>query len=153
MRAADPRRESTRPSRAAATRSAEGELMGPKGSLANRLVFLGQALRASAQVGAIAGASRALARAVAAPIRREGGERLTVAELGAGTGELTRAVLERLEPGDSLDLYEINPEFVNVLRADFPADRDGLAISIKDEDVESLPADGSYDVIVSSLPI
>ena len=120
--------------------------------LKSRIVFYSQVLRASKQVGAFSFTSRAVAKAVAERIRHEG-RPLRVLEVGAGTGALTRAVLARLETGDSFDIYEINSEFVRFLRSELEG-RAGPRVTIHEADATTAIAeDARFDAIVSSLPL
>lgn len=83
-------------------------------------LFLGQLIRRPHQVVALAPSSADLARAMAAGLGPETGP---VAEFGAGTGRLTRAILDRgVAPAD-LTLFEMNPEFCDRLRDSFPGVR------------------------------
>ncbi|MBX3465898.1 MAG: methyltransferase domain-containing protein [Planctomycetes bacterium] len=120
--------------------------------LRNRLVFYREAFRQSQEVGAFTHTSKAVADAIAEPIVR-GDRPLRVLEVGAGTGALTRSIVRRLGPGDQLDLIEINPEFVHVLQEQFGTRPGGPEVRVDQRDVELLPRDEQYDVIVSSLPL
>ena len=73
-------------------------------------------------------------------------------EVGAGTGALSHPIAERLRSGDQLDLYEINPAFIGVLREDLARIR-GPSIEIHEGDIRGLPEGRTYDAIVSSLPL
>lgn len=123
--------------------------------LRNRLVFYKEAFRQSQEVGALSHTSKVVADAVAEPIRlaRRGSAPLRVLEVGAGTGALTVAIMERLLPGDRLDIVEINAKFVKVLREQFVTRPGGPEVHVEQHDIEALPRDGQYDVIVSSLPL
>lgn len=122
--------------------------------LRNRLVFYREALRQSQEVGAFTHTSKIVADAIAESIRRVAPDRpLRVLEVGAGTGALTRSIVERLREGDQVDLIEINPEFVQVLQEQFATRPGGPAVTVDGRDVELLPRDVQYDVIVSSLPL
>ena len=121
--------------------------------LKNQIVFYEQMIRQARTVGAFGSASRAVAEEIASPIVRKRDQRLRVLEVGAGTGALTKAIIERLGPGDSLVLCEINPHFVLVLREVFRTRPGGPEITIFDRDIEDLPREDRYDVIVSSLPL
>lgn len=120
--------------------------------LRSQLLFYGQMLRATGQVGAFTATTRAVAEAVAAPIRRSEGP-LRVLEVGAGTGPLTEAIVERLGPHDRLDLVEINPAFAEHLRRTFVDRPGGPRVVVHEQDVEALDASHRWDVIVSSLPL
>jgi phosphatidylethanolamine/phosphatidyl-N-methylethanolamine N-methyltransferase len=72
-------------------------------------------------VGSIAPSSRYLANAVAAAIGPESPAVAgCVAELGPGTGSITRALLGRLGPGVQLIALEIDPAFCAGLRRELP---------------------------------
>lgn len=115
--------------------------------LRETLAFASAALRNPAQVGAVAPASRWLAQAI---VRELCATRCrTVVEIGAGTGALTRAIVERLPDLARLVAIERDPLLVGWLRRRFP----------KVEVVQSCASDIGRVVqpevataIVSSLP-
>ncbi len=109
------------------------------------LVFYRELLGRTREVGAFMKTSSAVARAVAEPLSAYSPPR-RVLEVGPGTGALTRALVERLGPEDRLVLCEINERFADVLRRDFSSAR------VFQGDVEALPGDERFHVIVSSLP-
>ena len=122
----------------------------------NRLVFYVEAVSAARQVGAFTRTSAIVADAVAEPLAAYPPPR-AVLEVGAGTGALTRSLLKHLGPDDRLDLCEINPRFVQLLHDEFAthemvAASTAPSVRIFGEDVEKLPRDARYDVLVSSLP-
>lgn len=84
------------------------------------LLFLRTGLRKPRSLGAVAPSGRALARLVTSEIAPGGGP---VIELGAGTGAVTRALLERGVPEKELALVEADPHFARLLQARFPAAR------------------------------
>ncbi len=114
------------------------------------MLFYGQVLRATTQVGAFSLTSRAVARAIAAPLKDRKGKTLRVLEAGAGMGTLTAAILDELGPGSSLDICEINPAFAGRLRRLFGR-RSG--VRVLETDIENISPDACYEVIVSSLPL
>jgi phospholipid N-methyltransferase len=135
-----------------AREAAVAQLVKVGSGLRGRLVFYGQVLRATRQVGAFSLTSKAVARAVAERVRRASGP-LRVLEVGAGTGALTRAVLERLEPEDRFEIYEINAEFVRFLRSEL-AGNGAPRVTIHEADATTAIAeDARFDAIVSSLPL
>jgi phosphatidylethanolamine/phosphatidyl-N-methylethanolamine N-methyltransferase len=122
--------------------------------LRNRLVFYKEAFRQTQEVGALSHTSKRVADAIAEPIRlARRGAPLRVLEVGAGTGALTGSIMERLLPGDRLDIVEINAEFVKLLKEQFVTRPGGPEVHVEQLDIETLPRDGQYDVIVSSLPL
>jgi phospholipid N-methyltransferase len=77
-------------------------------------MFVGEALANFPMVGAISPSSRYLANAMLEPLPFE---RTRVAvELGAGTGAITNALLDRLPPSATLLVFEINRRFLDCLR-------------------------------------
>ncbi|HET9179481.1 MAG TPA: methyltransferase [Terriglobia bacterium] len=72
-------------------------------------------------IASVAPSSRRLARAMldGLPVN----DTKTVVELGAGTGAITRVLLETLPPEAILLAFEINPEFISHLEKRFPDPR------------------------------
>jgi phospholipid N-methyltransferase len=105
-------------------------------------------VRRPRQIGAIAPSSRLLAKLMTTNV--EPGARII--ELGAGTGTVTRAILERGVRPEDLYLVEQNEEFVGILRRRFPrspvihGDARALASYARE-----LPA--GFDFIISGLPL
>src|SRR5690606_33481730 len=99
-------------------------------------------------VGAVAPSGRELARLMTAGVSP--GAR--VVELGAGTGTLTQAILDRGVHASDLHIVEQNPEFASMLRGRFPscevvaADAERLARHLQD-------LRGSVDFVISGLPL
>jgi phospholipid N-methyltransferase len=92
--------------------------------------------------------SRQLALAAGAARRR------AVAELGAGTGPVTAALLEQLPPDGRLWAFEIKPEFARLLRARF----DDPRLTIVEASATEAPRVASeaglagFDAVVSAIP-
>ena len=117
-------------------------------SLGRQRRFLGTLVREPLSVGAVAPSSRRLANHMVADIRP--GSR--VIELGAGTGALTRAILDSgVAPADFL-VIEQNEAFSEMLRERFPqvAVTTGSALNL-DRHAAVLP--GPPDFVVSGLPL
>lgn len=91
---------------------ASGRLVGHK------RLFLKRFLQRGKVVASLVPSSASLARAVCTPL--DPGRPMTVLELGAGTGAITREALRRLNPASRLLAVEIDPEFARVLRATCP---------------------------------
>ncbi len=114
--------------------------------------FLREAVRDLRTTGAVAPSGRALAQALAAPVRARAPHPIDVLEAGAGTGAVTRVLLRQLPRGARLDVVEANPRFAARLRelvAGHPASR----VTVHQAYVEELATERRYDVIVSGLPL
>ncbi|MFI6157711.1 class I SAM-dependent methyltransferase [Kitasatospora sp. NPDC051170] len=131
--------------RATAQRHAEGWM------------FLIEAARDLRTTGAVAPSGKALAHALAEPVRARSPRPLAVLEAGAGTGAVTRHLIPRLPRGSRLDIVEANPRFADQLRtlaATHPRTTSRSAdITVHQSLVEDLDTDRRYDVIVSGLPL
>lgn len=109
-------------------------------------LFVRQMLRRPQQVGAVVPSSARLAAAMAAHLGPGSGP---VIEFGAGTGKITRAILNRGVAPHDLTLFEMNPDFAAGLRARFP----GVTVhQTMAQDVVRLCAPGA-GAVVSGLPL
>jgi phosphatidylethanolamine/phosphatidyl-N-methylethanolamine N-methyltransferase len=80
-------------------------------------LFLQEALADFSAIASVTPSSRHLARAMAEPLRHlKAG---VVVELGAGTGVITRALLDLLPEDTTLISFEINKKFYRYLRRNF----------------------------------
>ena len=126
-------------------------------SLQKRWNFLKGYLRSPRTVGAIAPSSRALASALCDPYRRHKGP-ARVLEVGAGTGSITRFLGSILGDQDELDICEIKPEFVQILKRDvlshknFSAAIASRRVRVYDTAIQQLAHENTYDFIISGLP-
>ncbi|WP_338131104.1 class I SAM-dependent methyltransferase [Cohnella rhizosphaerae] len=101
------------------------------------------------QVGSLVPSSVRLARAMAREI--DWGKARAVAELGSGTGAITREIARRREPGTSVYLFEKDAAMRRRLRERFPnfrcfSDAAGMADTLRRD------GSGGLDAIVSGLP-
>lgn len=119
-------------------------------------VFIDQFKRNFHHTGAVVPSSRALARAMAAFIGQGDAPR-RILEAGPGTGVFTAVIAERMAPFDRLDVYEINPVFADYLEKKFRTEPvfTSLAgrLTLHRADVLNLPAEATYDRIISSIPM
>ncbi len=109
-------------------------------------VFLGQVIRRPGQISALVPSSRQLARAMAASLGPDTG---AIAELGPGTGKITRAILDRGVAPGNLTLFELNPVFCRRLAGEFPG------VRIENSPAQNMPALGlaGLGAVVSGLPL
>lgn len=99
-------------------------------------------------VGAVAPSGRELARLMTAGL----GPGARVVELGAGTGTLTQAILDRGVHASDLHIVEQNGEFASMLERRFPA------CEVVAADAERLArhlhtSRGAVDFVISGLPL
>lgn len=131
----------------------------PQSATRDHLLFFAEALRTFHDTGALAPSSAELVNALVVPATSRPNRPISVLEVGAGTGAVTRRLVQVLRPGDRLHVVEANPRFADRLREDRvlagrPA---GLELRLSACRVEELddaagPAGGRYDAIVSGLP-
>lgn len=109
-------------------------------------LFLGQLLRKPHQVVALAPSSKGLCAEMARELDPAKGP---VVELGAGTGNITQAILDAGIAPEQCHSIEMNPEFCARLRARFP----GLNVyQMSAGDCGDLPVEGAQ-AVVSGLPL
>ncbi|HMF14857.1 MAG TPA: methyltransferase domain-containing protein [Gemmataceae bacterium] len=118
--------------------------------------FFRQCRRQFRTTGAILPSSRFLAKALVSEIAKPR-QPARILEVGPGTGSVTRQLLRRLLPGDQFDAVEINANFIarlmDRLKNDRNFQRRRQQVRIIHSAVEDLPGDGTYDFIVSGLPL
>ena len=104
-------------------------------------------------IASIAPSSRHLARAMLEGLPID--ETRTVVELGAGTGAITRVLLETLPPQATLLAFEINPEFVSYMEKRFSDPRLVLLNAPAESLGDELRKRGlnRIDAVVSSLSL
>ena len=124
------------------------------GSRAGTALFLKRWLRRPFAVGAVVPSGRLLAEAMARTTFAEmKGRAGHVIELGAGTGEVNKALLAAGIPADRLALVERDPELAAFLRRHFAGPK------IVEGDAARLPkilaeqGIGAVSAVVSSLPL
>jgi len=116
--------------------------------LQEKMFFLSQSFSGK-KVGALAESSHYVINRVIKLINKPLD---SVVEYGAGTGVMTKALLQKLSPNGKLIAIESNPEFVEILRQ-IKDDRlqviEGL---IQDQPLEESQGFSNVDLVVSSIP-
>lgn len=116
---------------------------------ADRWLFVRKFMQYPKQVGSIAPSSRFLAEAMLRPVPWD--EVRAVAELGAGTGAITRAIARRVRPGTKVYLFEKDAKMRRRLAETYA----GFACCSNAANVQDIIARsgaGPLDCIVSGLP-
>ena len=80
-----------------------------------------------------------------------------ILEVGPGVGPMTEQIVKTISDGDVFDIVEINEEFARTLEKKYlePARRrvPGAVIRMHCGAIQTVPLEGAYDYIVSSLPL
>lgn len=119
-------------------------------------LFLREARESFRTIGAVAPSGRFLARAMVRELRHKTPPR-RVLEVGSGTGALTSEIVRHIRGKDELDIVELNAKFIATLQNRFRTEphfaRVASRTRILNVAVQELPADRTYDVVVSGLPL
>lgn len=119
-------------------------------------VFLKSVARDFKRTGAVAPSSRALGRAMTTELACSDRRPARVLEVGGGTGNITKVIAQAMRPGDSLDVYEIDPEFSALISRRLQNEPvfQGFRSSIRihNRPIEEIDRQASYDFIISCLP-
>ena len=129
--------------------------------LRERMQFWAQMRADFVHTGAVQPSSRFLASVMVAPLReRRAGPaagNARILEIGPGTGAVTRAIAARMGTGDELVCYEINAQFVRLLRQALVEDPILSAVAdrtiVHNTAVQDMPAGELFDVAVCSAPL
>ncbi len=124
--------------------------------LAELRLFFREFRRNFHTTGSITPSSRFLGKALARFVGG-GGQPRRVLEVGPGTGAVTTHIVRRLGPRDQFDLVELNDSFVELLRRRFAEEPEWRSVAertrILHQPLEEVVEQGTYDVIVSGLPL
>jgi phospholipid N-methyltransferase len=124
--------------------------------IAAHRAFLKSAARDFKRTGAVAPSSRALGCAMTTELACRDKGPVRVLEVGGGTGNITKVIAQAIRPGDSLDVYEIDPEFSAVIKRRLqnePACQElRSSIRIHNRPIEQIDRRMRYDFIISCLP-
>lgn len=132
--------------------------MGVAGFINQHVEFLRRFLANPQQVGAVAQSSRRLAKALCEPMSHRT-KPSRILEVGAGTGAITRHLVDLLGPDDHLDICELRPDFCAILERSVLSQPAGsLArsqgrIQLLTCRVEQIDQPKHYDFIISGLPL
>ena len=110
------------------------------------LLFLRQVISRPLQVSAMAPSSRFLGKAMAKDLGPHTGR---VVEFGPGTGRLTQGILDAGVRPENLTLFEMNPEFVTHLRANFP----GVTVHLAGAQTAPQMVEKGVGAVISGVPL
>lgn len=117
---------------------------------AAHLVFFRSWLQNPKAIGALAPSSPKLSQLMASPVDPAN---TPVLEIGAGTGAVTRALLERNVRPDRLFIVERDPSLVAFLRREFPGVRVRCGEAAHVGRILSSESVGKVNTVVSSVPL
>lgn len=127
--------------------------MNPK--LEEWTLILKEVRRTFKTTGAITPSSRWLARSLVRQVAAMPPPR-RVLEIGPGTGAVTTTILKVLGETDQLEMVELNPVFVSLLKERFQCDpewaRATVPYTLHEGDVLHIEIESGFDAIVSTLP-
>lgn len=116
-----------------------------------RIDFLKTAFRDLAQTGSVWESSRFLIQKLLQPV--DWSVVGQAVELGTGNGVITEAILKVLPAESRLSAWEINPEFAEQTLLRIAADPRCTLLTRSAEFLPEEHAQGSVDVVISSLPL
>lgn len=114
------------------------------------VVFLRSLLRSPATIGAVIPSSPGLSQMMVSHVDPHSP---VVLEIGAGTGPVTRAILDRGIPPERLIVIERDPALAAYLRRRFPRVRVACGDAAHAKRILSDASVGQVNTVVSSLPI
>ena len=114
------------------------------------LLFLRSVLSNPLGIGALAPSSPKLSRLMASPIKPSEG---VVVEIGAGTGSITRAILQTGLRPERLFVIERDPSLAAFLQREFPSVRVCCGDAVDACRLLSERAIGPVKTVISSLPL
>lgn len=120
-------------------------------AFAEKLLFLYKFARSPKQIGSVTPSSGFLGRTMTEPVNW--GQIRAVAELGAGTGAITRHIASARRPDTRVVLFEKDPSLRSELRRRYPqfgchADACGMDLALRREGI----GPGQLDCVLSGLP-
>ncbi len=119
-------------------------------------IFLKSAARDFKRTGAVAPSSRALGVAMTREMVRRPNRKVHVLEVGGGTGNITEVIARAIHPGDTLDVYEIDREFSDIIirriQHEKSFQRVRSTIRVHNRPIQLIDRRSRYDFIISCLP-
>ena len=101
------------------------------------------------EIGALTPSSPWLVEEIVSHVPRDE-KPLNILEVGAGTGIITRGIIEILKPEDNLVIIEINEELTEYLESTLEINDKNVLV--KCSDIVNFGPSKKYDVIVSTIP-
>ena len=99
-------------------------------------------------IGALAPSSRILADVMTRFVQKDIAE-LQILEVGAGTGSITKTMVEKMGPGHRVDIVELMPSFAGILQKRFGKNPQ---VNIHCSNILQFDTNKKYDLIICGLP-
>ncbi len=119
-------------------------------------IFLKSAARDFKRTGAVAPSSRALGSAMTSELHLHPSGKVRVLEVGGGTGNITEVIARNIRPGDTLDVFEIDKEFSDVIKRRVQHEKSfqrvRSSIKVHNQPIQLIDRRSRYDFIISCLP-
>lgn len=126
------------------------------GRLHDYRLFLKEFCRTFQTTGAVLPSGRVLAQALAQEVGRTGKPQ-RILEVGPGTGAVTEWIVRAMGPDDTLDMVELNDQFVRRLEQRFASESSFADVAGRARvlhcAIETLDISQPYDLIISGLPL
>jgi len=109
--------------------------------------------------GAALPSGKSLGRSLARFVAANGSQpkSMRILEVGPGTGAVTRQIVRAMDSDATLDMVELNNQFVESLRRQFELDPALRSVQDRSQiihkSVEEIAEDSPYDVVISGLPL
>lgn len=104
-------------------------------------------------IGALTPSSSFLAKAIVRRMRRERKGNRRLLEIGAGTGVITKLLINELSPGDHLDVIECVPDLIPQLKAIIDQSKKKDQVTLHQAFIEDFHPTHKYDQVISGLPL
>lgn len=111
--------------------------------------FVSAVITKPTQMGAVFPSSSSLAKTITRYVVEGKIKNKRILEVGAGTGIFTAEIVKSLQPGDFLDVVEVDSEMCAILNSQFKYYKN---IKIHNISILDLNSNDDYDYIVSGLP-
>lgn len=116
-------------------------------------IFFHQFVDKPKVIGALTPSSSFLAKAIAKRIHQEQAPNRRLLEIGAGTGVVTKQLIQELNPGDHLDVIECVPDLIPKLKAIIEESGKKNQVTLHETFIEEFHPNCKYHQVVSGLPL
>lgn len=117
------------------------------------ITFYRELLKNPTEISALTPCNRYVAQVFMKPILQcKNKTTLRILEVGAGTGSMTQYFAQNLQPGDTLDVVELNKNYSKVLTKLVDKYKDKCKMTVYPIDIINFRPHKKYDFIICTLP-